>query len=137
MTVSTLDARAVAGLSHAERTALITRAKSLAVPVASCVAASLRPDHLLADATWDELAALVIVLAEAADRQCLQAIAAAGEDQCAVTGLHELRLRQAHTEVRRLRKDGIAAEDMPQYLVRLEREYQRVSKRRRRAEAAA
>lgn len=51
-----------------QRTALITRAKQLAVPVASCVAASIRPDHLLRDVTDPAvLLALITVLAEAAD----------------------------------------------------------------------
>jgi len=63
-----------------QRAALIARAKSLAIPVASCVAARLRPDHLLRDASRDELAALVIVLAEAADPVVLREVVKAQDD---------------------------------------------------------
>ena len=43
------------------------RALDLAVPVASCAAAGVRLGHLLADASRDELLALVGVLAAAVD----------------------------------------------------------------------
>lgn len=62
------------------RIALIAAAKSAAVPVASCVAARVPPDHLLEGRSWEELAALVIVLAEAADPVRLRAITEEPED---------------------------------------------------------
>lgn len=123
----------MSGLTHAERTDLITRAKAIAVPVASCVAASLRPDHLLAGCSRGELAALVIVLAEAADPARLHAVAEAEDDASPVIGLAEVRLRKAHAEFQRHRVAGIT---VPASLARLEREYQRISKRRRREMAA-
>lgn len=67
-------------MDRARRLALIARAKRLAVPVASCVAASVRPDHLLRDASRDELAALVIVLAEGSDPVRLREVCRAGDD---------------------------------------------------------
>lgn len=128
--VSTLDACAKTDLTHSARTALIDRAKAVAVPVASCVAASLRPDHLIGGWSRDELAALVVVLAEAADPSRLRAVAEAQEDSSPVIGLAQVRLRQAHAEYRRLRRNGTEIAAIPQYLRRLEREYQRDSKRR-------
>jgi len=103
-----------------ERAALIVRAKQLAPPVAACVAARLRPDHLLRDATRDELAALVIVLAEAVDRAVLRVVAAAGEDGPVVTDRTML-LRRAHREANRLREKG---EPVPLRVGVLENEYQ-------------
>ena len=101
--------------------ALITKAKALATPVTSCIAASLRPDHLLSGCTWDEMAALVVVLAESADLTRLRAVVEATEDGPVVTG-QDVMLRKAHAEVERLRRDDMA---VPARLMRLEREYQR------------
>jgi hypothetical protein len=126
----------VTTLSHAERTALIARAKAVAVPVTSCVAASLRPDHLIADWSWEQMAALVIVLAEAADLPRLHAVVAATEDSSPVAGLAEIRLRKAHAEYVRLR-GVMAREDIPVSLCRQETEYQRVIKRQRKEAGAA
>lgn len=111
--------------AHAERAALITRAKSLAAPVASCVAASLRPDHLLTSCTWEELAALVIVLADAADPTRLRAVVEA-DDGKPSPGPGELRLRRAHAEYVALRKT-LPADEIPRYLARLEAGYQQMS----------
>ena len=46
---------------------LLTAAKQVALPVVTCVHNRVRPAHLLRDKTRDELYALIIVLAEAAD----------------------------------------------------------------------
>jgi hypothetical protein len=128
----------VSTLSHSGRTALIKRAKAVAVPVTSCVAASLRPDHLVAGWSWEQMSALVIVLAESADLTRLHAVVAAKEDASPPAGLAEVRLRRAHTEFQRLRAAGVAREDIPALLSRLERDYQRASKdaRRQRLEVA-
>jgi hypothetical protein len=133
VTVTTLDTRATSALTHSGRTALIARAKAVALPVTCCVAGSLRPDHLLAGWSADELAALVIVLAEAVDPSRLRAVVEAQEDSSPVIGLALVRLRQAHAEYRRLRRTGTEIASIPQSLRRLEREYQRDSKRRQKA----
>jgi hypothetical protein len=133
VTISTLDAAAKGALTHSGRTALIGRAKAVAVPVVSCVAASLRPDHLLADFGRDEMAALVIVLAESADLTRLRAVVAARDDGVPVTGLAEVRLRHAHAEVWRLTNlCGVKYADLPAGLKRLERDYQRMAKQKQR-----
>ena len=119
-------------LTHSGRTALIERAKAVAVPVTSCVAASLRPDHLVAGWSWEQMAALMTVLAEAADLTRLHAIVAATEDATPPAGLAEVRLRKAHTEFQRLRAAGVAREDIPALLGRLERDYQRLRKQQQR-----
>lgn len=62
------------------RAHLVACAKSVAVPVASCVAASVPPAHLLDAMTRDELAALVVVLAEAADHDRLGEIVSASDE---------------------------------------------------------
>lgn len=67
-------------LTPADRDALIARAKRLAVPVASRVAARIHPGHLIGDLSREELLALVVVLAEAADPVTLRTVAQASED---------------------------------------------------------
>jgi len=71
-------------LTPADRAALIARAKAKAIPVASCVAASLRPDHLFADVAPEDLEgilkALVIILAEACDPVRLREVVSARDD---------------------------------------------------------
>jgi hypothetical protein len=63
-----------------DRATLITRAKRAAVPVANCVAARVCPGHVLAGMTWDELAALVVVLADAVDHRVLADVIAGRDD---------------------------------------------------------
>jgi hypothetical protein len=115
------------------RAALITRAKALSIPVASCVAASLRPDHLLSGCTWDELAALVVVLAESADPVRLRAVAEAADDGLPARGQRAFTLRRAHADFEALRLVG---GPVPERLRVLEREYQRDAARRKRAAAS-
>ncbi len=103
-----------------QRDALIARAKKVAVPVASCVAARLRPSHLLPGLSRDELEALVLVLAEAVDPVRLRLVVAAGEDGPVVTD-RAVTLRKAHSEVNRLRGEGLP---VPLRLGLLEGEYQ-------------
>lgn len=124
-------------MTSAQRTQLIGRAKSLAVPVASCVAARVPPDHLLQARTWDELAALVIVLAEAADPLRLRAVTASHEDGDPRLSVDVL--REAHRIHSQLRQAGV---EVPPRIAGLERMYQRWRKQEQRqdqqqAEAAA
>lgn len=84
----------------------IARAKRLATPVTSCVAARIRPDHLIGDATWEELYALVVVLAEAADPVALRAVVSATEDSPDVTD-RDVLLMKAHAHAVALRKEGL------------------------------
>jgi hypothetical protein len=64
----------------AYRAHLVACAKAVAVPVAASVAASLPPSRLLDSMTRDELAALVIVLAEGADPDRLSDIVTARDE---------------------------------------------------------
>lgn len=113
---------------RAYRAALVARAKAVAVPVASCVAASLAPAHLTGSMTRDELAALVVVLAEAAEPGRLRAVVAAQDgDGIPSPGPQELTLRRAHREFNRCRR---AREPVNAGLLRLERKYQAEAKRR-------
>lgn len=89
-------------MTPADRDALVARAKALCVPVANCVAAGVAPSHLIGDASWHELYALVLVLADAADPRALRAVAASAEDGDDVTP-EDVRLRAAHAEAQRLR----------------------------------
>jgi hypothetical protein len=102
-----------------DRDALIARAKSLAVPVASCVAARISPAHLIGEATRDELAALVVVLAEAADPVALRMITSATEDGPDFTD-EDVRLRKAHAHAKALRDAGYP---VPAHVLRLDRQY--------------
>jgi hypothetical protein len=93
-------------VTAAEREALIARAKQLAVPVANCTAAGIPPAHLIGDATWHELFALVLVLADAADHEALRQACAVSDD-AGRERLEEERLRKAHAEAVRLRNAGL------------------------------
>jgi hypothetical protein len=83
---------------------LIAAAKRAATPVAAAVTARIPPDHLIG-MSRDELMALVIVLAEAADPVTLRDIIAADDDggEPQVTAAD---LRYAHAEAARLRRAG-------------------------------
>jgi hypothetical protein len=103
-------------VTPSHRTALIAKAKSLAIPVASCVAASIRPSRLLEGRSRDELMALVIVLAEAVDPVRLREVVSAedgGAPLPAVFGGHRNAGQMAaYAWLRRERKsiEGAAAE---------------------------
>ncbi len=90
-------------MTPAYRAALIARAKSAAIPVSSCVAARISPAHVIGGMTRDELAALVIVLAEAADPVRLRVVAQAVDDGAPDLTDLDLRYRAAHAEAQRLR----------------------------------
>ena len=94
-------------MTRIDRAALMARARSLAIPVHSCVSARIRPDHLIGPeaASRDELAALVILLAEAVDPARLRAVVAASEDGPDFTD-EDVRLREAHRQVNALRRAG-------------------------------
>jgi hypothetical protein len=109
-------------ITPAERARLVAWAKKKAVPVASCVAARIRLDHLsLRDATHDELLALVVVLADAADPVALRAVCAGKDDGGPVVTDRDLNLRRAHAECERLRAEG---REVPVRLRLLEAAYQ-------------
>ena len=112
-------------MTAADRAALIARAKSLAGPVAACVAGDVSPDMLLADCTWDDLAALVVVLAESVSGVRLRAVVAAQDDDSGpVAGIRDLVLRRAHAEASRLRRLDPGCV-LPERVGLLESEYQR------------
>ena len=125
-----MDAERVdVGITPAERNDLIAQAKRLAVPVASCVAARIRADHLIGGRTREELAALVLVLAEAADPVTLRAVVNAAEDGPDITD-EDVRLMKAHAHAVALRKAGMP---VPNQVRVLDSEY----RRRRKAAAEA
>lgn len=78
-------------MDHKRRLALIAAAKRKAIPIASCVAASKRPDHLFADVApedfTDLLAALVVVLAEGSDPVRLREVCQVGDDGLEAQGI--------------------------------------------------
>ena len=103
------------------RAALIAAAKRKAIPVASCVAARISPDHLkLREMGVDGLLALVLVLAAAADPVALRAVVGTPDD--GYPDAAERNLRAAHAECNRLRAAG---EVIPTRVRLLEAEYQR------------
>lgn len=105
-----MTATAPAGrMTPADRESLIGMAKRAATPVASCVAARVAPAHIIGDMTRAELRALVIVLAEAVDHALLRAVVEA-DDRAGADGGgpgEPARLRAAHAEAGRLRRDGM------------------------------
>jgi hypothetical protein len=111
-------------VNAAERAGLIAAAKRKAIPVASCVAASLRPDHLFADVAPEDLEgllkALVVVLAAAADPVTLRAVVATPDDGHPDPASRDL--KAAHAECNRLRKAGLP---IPTRVRLLEAQYQR------------
>ncbi len=115
-----------------QRAQLIAAAKNIAVPVHSCVAANLRPDHLLAARTREELMAVVIVLAEAADPVRLRAVTLAPGDEGMPVIDRVAALRAGHSEYVRLHRAG---SEVPLRVRLAEREYRQENKRR--LEAAA
>jgi hypothetical protein len=122
-------------VTPAERAALIARAKQLAIAVTSCVAARLRPDHLLRDASWEELAALVVVLAEAADPAVLRAVVSVSDDDGRPDlTRHQAKLREAHSQAVQLRK---ARKPVPGPLRVLDNAYRLEQKKAREAVRAA
>ncbi len=114
-------------MTPAERAALVSRAKSLAGPVASCVAARVRTDHLLSGLSWDELAALVVVLADAADPVWLREVTVSGDDEPPLSK-REVLLRKAHARAVALRAAGM---EVPAEVRLLDSEYRRDRKRAR------
>ena len=120
-------------MNTAQRAALIARAKSLATPVVSCVAASIRPSHLLAGASRDELMALVVVLAEAADHGRLREVTEAPGDTGMPPPDRRDVLRRAHAEYQRLLRGG---QPVPRRVRVLESEYRQSNKRRRESAAS-
>ena len=107
------------------------RARDLAIPVASCMAAGVGTGHLLDGLTRDELAALVNLLALAAstDPVRLRAVVTAGDGITPAMISREVLLRKAHAEAVRLRSAG---REVPRPVRVLDSEY-----RREREKAAA
>ena len=121
-------------MTPAYRAVLIARAKSAAIPVSSCVAARIPPAHIIGGMSRDELAALVIVLAEAVDPARLRAVVQAEDD--GTPGLTDLDLtyRAAHTEAGRLRTAGLP---VPLAVRAMDSAYRQALKHARNREAAA
>jgi hypothetical protein len=105
------------------RTSLIAGAKAIAGPFAACVQARLRPDHHLEGLSRDELVALAVVLAEAADPAVLRAIAGSADDGRSVLDRRDVMLRTAHTQAQAYRRRH--GTEPPARLAILEREYYR------------
>ena len=84
--------------------AALARARSLAVPISSCLAAGLPVGHLTGDATRDELAALVSLLGFAADPVRLRAVIAAEDGATAELVSRKVLLRGAHAQYQASRR---------------------------------
>lgn len=108
---------------------LLAAAKQAALPVATCVHNRIRPAHLLRDKTRDELYALVIVLAEAADLAAVFEVANMPEGG-AEEAARVVVLRKAHAKAEAFR--GMRR-TVPEHLAVLERDYWRWRKREQRA----
>jgi hypothetical protein len=122
-------------VTPAERAALIAAAKARATAVVSCVQARLSPAHVLGACSRDDLAALVVVLAEAADPAVLRAVAGVRDDDGRPDlTRHQAKLREAHSQVVQLRK---AREFVPEQLRVLDNAYRLERKRTQEAGHAA
>ena len=113
-------------ITNAARAALIGWAKQKAPVVASRIAVSIPVDHIIGDATWEQLAALVVVLAESADPVRLRIITSAQDVMIGRDTDRAVTLRAAHAEVRRLRYHN---QPVPSRIAALEREYQQARER--------
>ena len=104
------------------------RARDLAIPVASCMAAGVGTGHLLDGLSRDELSALVNLLAFAAstDPVRLRAVVSGGDGMTPAMISREVLLRRAHAEAVRLRA---AKREVPRPVRVLDTEY-RESRRR-------
>lgn len=91
-------------MTPAYRASLIARAKRAAEPVARSVAGGLPVDWLIGDMDREQLLALVLVLADAADPARLRAVVRAEDDDAPGVTDADLKLRAAHAEAVRLRK---------------------------------
>jgi hypothetical protein len=113
-------------LNAADRASLIAAAKARATAVVSCVQARLSPSHILDRCSREDLAALVIVLAECADPAVLRAVVNARDDDGKPDlSRREVMLRKARTEAARLRRGN---QHVPARIGDLEREYWRTQK---------
>lgn len=121
-------------LTSAQRRAFIIAAKRLAIPVASCVRADLRFDHLTSNQSRDGLLALITVLAECADPVKLKAVTKAPGDEGMPPVDREDVLRAAEAEYKRLIRAKLP---VPSRVRVLKAEYCRNNRQRRRDEIAA
>ena len=105
-----------------------SRARDLAIPVASCAAAGVGTGHLLDGLTRDELTALVnlLALAASADPVRLRAVVAGGDGITPAMISREVLLRRAHAEAVRLRAAG---REVPRRVRVLDSEYREDRKR--------
>jgi len=120
-------------LTPADRASLIARAKRAAVPVANCVAGRLKSGHITGEMTREELEALIIVLAEAADHALLREVCATDDDD-GQPDATPADLRRAHTEAGRLRRDGMV---VPNSIRILDNAYHEALRARKRELVAA
>jgi len=117
-------------VTPADRTALIVRAKQLALPVVNCVRADIRYGHLTAGLSREELLALVTVLADCASPERLAVVTRAPGDLGMPPDPEAL--RRAHAERVRLMRAGLP---VPHRVRALDGQY-RADVRRRRIAAA-
>ena len=110
-------------MNAAARAPLVAAAKARATAVVSCVQSRLSPCHILDRCSRDDLVALVVVLAEAADPAVLRAVVDVRDDDGRpdLTRL-DAKLREAHSQVVMLVR---RKQHVPQQLRVLDREYRR------------
>jgi hypothetical protein len=106
-----------------QRSAAVEAAKRAAVPFVNCVTARVPPEHLIAGKTWEELAALAIVLAAATDLPTLYAVIAEPDDGIPDPVMRETALVWAHREYQRQHLNGAEPGDV---LRQLERDYRKM-----------
>ena len=90
-------------LTPRQRASLIAWAKARAMLIVPRVAARVSVDHILSDASWEQLATLVIVLAESVDPVRLREVAIARDIMVAPDADPDMTGKLALAEYRRLR----------------------------------
>jgi hypothetical protein len=108
-----------------------SRARDLAIPVASCAAAGIGTGHLTDGLSRDELTELVAVLAVAASHDPVRLRAVVSARDGITPGLYgsgEKELRAAHAAVRRLGRAGLP---VPVELLAADGRYRAMTRRNR------
>jgi hypothetical protein len=113
-------------VNAATRASLIAAAKARATAVVSCVQARLSPHHVLDTCSRDDLVALIMILAEAADPGILRAVVTVAEDDGRPDlTRHQAKLREAHSQAVQLRK---ARQPIPEQIRVLDNAYRLAQK---------
>ena len=112
-------------MNAADRAQLIAAAKKVAVPAASCVAAGICPEHLLAGKSPEFISALLVVALEAVDHAKLNLLVRLpGDEGLSAEMLRDLAGKRTEAVIAQLRDSGrlVAAAGEEQAVLRHEHE---------------